>query len=198
MTVVDGCTGAGVRVVRGDRSGEAETVKGRRMFGETATGHAGHAEGGIRRRTSYVYGLIVGGAVLATVPEDFRLVRVAFSLFATLVVYWAAETYVHWITVRTLTGRPLTRAEHREVVLDGWPLVTACSVPVAFLACEALLQVETALAVDLALILNAVLLFIVGWRMGRAGQLTGPSLFLAAAAAGLLGIAMIFLKIGLH
>jgi hypothetical protein len=43
-----------------------------------------------------------------------------------------------------------------------------------------------------------VLLFFVGWRMGRAGQLAGPSLFLAAAAAGLLGIAMIFLKIGLH
>ena len=151
-----------------------------------------------RRRTSYVYGLIVGGAVLATAPEEFRLVRVALSLFVTLVVYWAAETYVHWITVRTLAGRPLTRAEQREVVSDGWPLVAACGVPVAFLAAEALFQVETALAVDLALALNAVLLFVVGWRMGRASNLVGLPLFVAAAAAGLLGVAMIALKIGLH
>jgi hypothetical protein len=168
------------------------------MAGETEAGGFEHVGGETRRRTSYVYGLIVGGAVLATVPEDFRLTRVAFSLFATLVVYWAAETYVHWITVRTLAGRALTRAEQRMVVRDGWPLVEACGVPVAFLAMEAVLQVETALAVDLALILNAVLLFIVGWRMGRASQLNGLALVLAAAAAGLLGVAMIALKIVLH
>jgi hypothetical protein len=168
------------------------------MLGGTKAGHSEYIGRETRRRTSYVYGLIVGGAVLATAPEDFRLVRVAFSLFATLVVYWAAETYVHWITVRTLAGRALTRTELGEVVRDGWPLVAACGVPVAFLAAEALFQVETALAVDLALALNAVLLFIVGWRMGRASNLTGLSLVVASAAAGLLGVAMIALKIGLH
>ncbi|HEX5920009.1 MAG TPA: hypothetical protein VFY76_19265 [Nocardioides sp.] len=168
------------------------------MFGETKAGHSEGAEVSIRRRTSYIYGLIVGGAVLATVPNDFRLVRVAIVLFVTLVVYWAAETYVHWITVRTLAGRALTRAELREIAWEGWPLVTACGVPVAFLAAEALFQVETALAVDLALVLNAMALFVVGWRMGRSGQLTGLSLFMSAAVAGLLGVAMIVLKISLH
>ncbi|MDZ5662177.1 hypothetical protein HN031_15665 [Nocardioides sp. zg-1308] len=151
-----------------------------------------------RRHASHVYGLIIGGAVLATVPEDFRLVRVALNLFITLVVYWAAETYVHWISVRTLAGRALTSAEKREVVGDGWPLVAACAVPVAFLVVEALFRVETALAVDLALGLNAVLLLVVGWRMGRAGHLRGGALVVATVAAGLLGVAMIVLKIALH
>jgi hypothetical protein len=34
--------------------------------------------------------------------------------------------------------------------------------------------------------------------MGRSGKMTGLSLFMAAAVAGLLGVAMIVLKIALH
>lgn len=175
--------------------GPGETM---RLLPEMRADTSDHVGGETRRRTSYIYGLIVVGAVLATAPSDFRLARVALSIFATLVVYWAAEIYVHWITLRTLTGRALTRAEQREVVRDGWPLVAACGVPVAFLTAEALLQVDTALATDLALALNVVLLFVVGWRMARESNLVGVRLVLAAAIAGSLGIAMIALKIGLH
>ena len=61
-----------------------------------------------RRQASHLYGLIVSGAVLATAPDDFRLVRVAVLLFGTLVIYWAAETYVHWIAARSVVQRHLT------------------------------------------------------------------------------------------
>ena len=71
--------------------------------------------------------------MLATAPEDFRLVRVAVLLFGTLVIYWAAETYVHWIAARSVVQRHLTGAERRAIVRDGWPLVASCAVPVAFL-----------------------------------------------------------------
>ena len=145
-----------------------------------------------------MYGLIVSGAVLATAPAEFRLVRVAVLLLCTLAIYWAAETFVHWIAARTIVERDLTRAERRRIVADGWPLMAACAVPLMFLGAEALLGVETEVALDVTLAVNAVLLFIVGWQMGTAGRLTGVRLALSAAATGLLGLALIALKTLMH
>jgi hypothetical protein len=151
-----------------------------------------------RRRAAHLYGLIVSGAVLATASDDFRLARVAIILLLTLTIYWAAETYVHWIAARTLVQRDLTRDERRRIVADGWPLVSACAVPLAFLAAEALLGMETSVALNLTLAVNAVLLFIVGWRMGVAGGLSGVRLGLSTGGAGLLGLALIALKTVMH
>ena len=60
------------------------------------------------------------------------------------------------------------------------------------------LGIETALALDLALILNAGLLFLVGWQMGRASGLTGARLAISACGAGLLGVSLIVLKTLMH
>ena len=151
-----------------------------------------------RQRAGHLYGLIVTGAVLATVPDDFRLIRVAVVLLCTLAIYWAAETYVHWIATRTHVGRTLTRDERRFIVRDGWPLVAACAVPLLCLTLEALLGVETSVALHVTLALNAVLLFVTGWQMGAAGGLTGVRLAISSVAAGLLGISLIALKSLLH
>lgn len=151
-----------------------------------------------RRQAAHLYGLIVSGAVLATAPEDFRLVRVAVLLFGTLVIYWAAETYVHWIAARSVHQRPLTSAERRDIVRDGWPLVASCAVPVTFLFVEALLQVDTSLALDITLVVNLLLLMLVGWQMSRASGLRGVGLVLSVGATGLMGAAMIVLKTLLH
>ena len=151
-----------------------------------------------RRRAAHLYGLIVSGAVLASAPEDLRLSRVAIILLCTLGIYWAAETYVHWIAARTLVQRDLTPEERRKIIADGWPLVAACAVPLLFLGAEALVGVETGVALDLTLAVNAVLLFTVGWQMGTAGALTGLRLALSAAASGLLGLALIVLKTLMH
>ena len=61
-----------------------------------------------RHRAAHLYGLIVSGAVLATAADEFRLVRVAVILLCTLCIYWAAETYVHWIAARSLVQRDLS------------------------------------------------------------------------------------------
>ena len=151
-----------------------------------------------RRRAAHLYGLIVSGAVLATAGDELRLVRVAIILFSTLVIYWAAETYVHWIAARTLVQRDLTPQERREIVRDGWPLVAACAVPMLCLGLEAVVGIETAVALDITLAVNAVLLLIVGWQMGSAGGLTGFRQAIAAASAGLLGLALIALKALMH
>lgn len=152
----------------------------------------------LRRRTAHLYGLIVSGAVLAAAPDDVRLVRVSLALLGTLLVYWAAETYVHWIAARTLLQRPLHTAEERAVLRDGWPLVAASGVPLLVLFAEAILDVPTHTAVNVALAVNALLLVLVGWRMGRAGGLEGARLVASAAVTGLLGVAMIALKTALH
>jgi hypothetical protein len=151
-----------------------------------------------RRRSAHLYGLIVSGAVLATAPDDYRLSRVALALVATLATYWIAETYVHWIATRTIHGRDLTGAERRRIVGDGWPLMAACIVPIGVLFAEAVLQVETATAIKVALAVNTVLLGAVGWNMGRAGGLRGVRLLASTAATGLLGVVMIVLKTTLH
>ena len=87
-----------------------------------------------RGAAAHLYGLIISGAVLATASPDFRLVRVAVILLFTLTIYWAAETFVHWIAVRTHVQRDLTGDERRAILSDGWPLVTASAVPLVFLA----------------------------------------------------------------
>ena len=151
-----------------------------------------------RRRAAHLYGLIVTGAVLATASDDFRLSRVALLLLSTLAIYWAAETFVHWSAVRAHVRRPLSRVERRMIVRDGWPLVAACAVPLLCLTLEALLGVETSVALDVTLALNALLLFFTGWQMGKDGGLTGARLAVSSVAAGLLGVALIALKSLLH
>lgn len=151
-----------------------------------------------RRRATHLYGLIICGAVLATASSQFRLGRVAFILVSTLMIYWVAETYVHLLATRALAKRPLTRAEAWTITLDGWPLVTASAAPLILLSIEALLQIETSRALEVVLTFNALLLFVVGWQISWDGGLRGKRLVLSATLAGLLGMAMVGLKVHLH
>ncbi len=151
-----------------------------------------------RREASYLYGVVISGAVLATSSTEDRLAQVVGQMFITLVVYWLAETYVHLIAARTLLQRRLSTVERRAIAADGWPLVAACVVPAIFIGVEALLGVPTERAVKLALSVNALLLLGVGWEMSRAGGLRGWRLVVSAVSASLLGLAMVFLKAGLH
>ena len=151
-----------------------------------------------RRRASHLYGLIISGSVLAAAPATFGLVRIALAVVGTLSVYWVAETYAHWIAARTVHGRDLTRPEQRAVLRDGLPLIAACAGPVAALLVEALLHVDASRGVDIALTVNVALLLVVGWRMSRSGGLRGVRLVLSTLVTGLLGMAMILLKLSLH
>jgi hypothetical protein len=168
------------------------------MEGDAALPNPVQAADPHRSRAAHLYGLIVSGAVLATAADEFRLARVAIILLCTLAIYWAAETYVHWIALRTHVRRDLTGDERRRIVSDGWPLMTACAVPLLFLGLEALLGVETSVALDVTLAVNTVLLFLVGWQMGKAGGMTGARLALSVGASGLLGVALIMLKSLMH
>ncbi len=168
------------------------------MEPDVTPGGSAPAEDHHRRHAAHLYGLIISGAVLASAGDDLRLARVALILLGTLTIYWAAETYVHWIAARTLVQRDLHPDERLRIVRDGWPLVAACVVPLVCLGLEALLGFETSVALNVTLAINAMLLFVVGWQMGRDGGLTGLRQALSAAATGLLGLALIALKTLMH
>lgn len=152
----------------------------------------------LKKRASYLYGLIITGSVLASAPADLGLLRVAGLLGGTLFVYWCAESYAHLIAARTLVRRPLRPGERRHVLAEGLPLIAACTVPVVVLLMEAVLRVPAPVAVDIALVVNLVLLMVVGWRMSSVSGLTGVRHLGATLLAGLLGVAMIGLKLALH
>jgi hypothetical protein len=152
----------------------------------------------LRRRAAYFYGLIICGAVLAADPENIQLWIVGVALVGTVLVYWIAETYVHWVAARSANKRPLTKAERWETISDGFPLVLACAVPVLVVFIEAIAGVSTATAVQVALLVNVGLLVVVGWVMSPDDRPLAWRRFGYAIITGLLGVAMIGLKTLLH
>jgi hypothetical protein len=161
---------------------------------EAIDGHGG----GLRRRAAFFYGLIVCGAVLAADPENIQAWLVGVALVGTVVVYWIAETYVHWVAARAPKRRGLTAAERWKTVADGFPLVLACGIPAGVVFIEAVAGVPTATAVQVALLVNVALLVVVGWLMSPTGRPLSPNRFGYAIVTGLLGVAMIGLKTLLH
>lgn len=118
--------------------------------------------GGPRRRAAYLYGLIICGTVLAAEPENIKAWLVGVALIATMVVYWTAETFAHWVGAQAAHGRGLTSAERWSTIADGFPLVLAGFVPAAVVFIEAVAGVATTRAVQIALLVTVALLAVVG------------------------------------
>lgn len=150
-----------------------------------------------RRRASALYGLIIGGSVLAATTADLRLGRVIISVLATLAVYWIAETYVHVMTARQMSRHELDRSEFRAIAADGLPLITISMIPLAVLVVADVLGMTTDRAADVALAANTALLLFGGYRIGSDAGLRGNKLAVSVAVTGLLGLAIVGLKLGL-
>jgi hypothetical protein len=156
------------------------------------------AGGLVRRRAAHLYGLVVTGAVLGAAPDTVALGTLVLALVGTLTVYWAADTYVHWMATRAVQGRSLDRQERRRALRDGLPLVAACTIPVIVLVAEIVLAVPTERAVRIALVVNVALMLGVGWEISTSGGLLGWRRVGSVLGTGLLGVAMITLKSLLH
>ncbi len=148
-----------------------------------------------RSKASALYGLIIAGAVLATASPTARLGFVALSLVATLAVYWIAETYVHFMAERQAEQHELSRAHMLSIARDGLPLITVSAIPLAILLLGAAVGLDTALAEDLALYANTLLLLVGGYRMSRDAGVVGFRLVISTMVSGLLGLTMVGLKI---
>ncbi|HEY7856920.1 MAG TPA: hypothetical protein VIC82_00325 [Candidatus Nanopelagicales bacterium] len=156
------------------------------------------AEGAHRRVLSWIYGLIVTAAVLASANTKERGWVVAAYVFVTSLVYWAAESYSHLLATRTVRQRPVTAAEVRATLSEGWVLVTASYLPLlAVIVCTAF-GLEVSDTIVIALGVTVVLLFVAGWRASSASGVRGIRLLLSSTVAGCFGIVMILLKFFIH
>ncbi len=127
-----------------------------------------------RQSASALYGLIIACAVLATASPDDRLLFVALTVIATLTIYWIAETYVHLMATRQAQHHELSRAQFAAIAKDGLPLITVMFAPVI------------------------ALLLAFGHRMSRDAGMHGVRLVISTLVAGLMGLAMVRLKIFLN
>jgi hypothetical protein len=123
---------------------------------------------------------------------------VALAVLVTLIVYWAAERYARLVAERVHDGRGLTLHEVRVQLTSGWTIVTASALPLAVLVVGDLLGFDAQLAVSLALAASTLLLFGVGWEIGREASLSTGERILMAMSAGAFGVVMVVLKALLH
>jgi hypothetical protein len=144
-----------------------------------------------------IYGVIIGAAVMATSHGESST-AVALAVLVTLIVYWAAERYARLVAERVHDGRGLTLHEVRVQLTSGWTIVTASALPLAVLVVGDLLGFDAQVAVSLALAASTLLLFGVGWEIGREASLGTGERILMAMSAGAFGVVMVVLKALLH
>jgi hypothetical protein len=144
-----------------------------------------------------IYGVIIGAAVMATSHGETST-AVALAVLVTLIVYWAAERYARLVAERVHDGRGLTLHEVRVQLTSGWTIVTASALPLAVLVVGDLLGFDAQVAVSLALAASTLLLFGVGWEIGREASLGTGERILMAMSAGAFGVVMVVLKALLH
>ena len=151
-----------------------------------------------RRRAAGIYGTIVTAAVLAAGGNALSTTSMAVTVVVTLVVYWLAEQYAELIGEHTHAGRIPSASQVRLSLRETWPMVTASYLPLVALLVARALGASSVNAALIALVVAVVLLILHGHAAGRAAALTGTRLFLVTGTAGLLGLAMVVLKVGLQ
>jgi hypothetical protein len=151
-----------------------------------------------RRRAAGIYGTIVTAAVLAASGDTLSSAALEVTVFVTLVVYWLAEQYAELLGEHTHSGRLPAIGQVASSLASTWPMVTASFVPLVSLLITRLLGASAADAANVALAVTLVLLLIHGYSAGRAARLGGVRLVIVSLTAGLLGAAMVLLKVVLR
>jgi hypothetical protein len=151
-----------------------------------------------RRLASGIYGLVVSSATLAAASASGRVVFVAISTFVTVFVYWASESYAHSLARHAVKQTPLTWAELRVVLAEGWPMVSASYLPMAALLLSKALGASVFAAINLALAVATILMLFLGYRASHLSGLRGWRLAASTVISGLFGLTMVGLKNLLH
>jgi hypothetical protein len=148
------------------------------------------------RQASGIYGLIVTASVLATGGTTLPVLPLVVAVFVTLLVYWLAEEYAE-VLEHAHSGHLPTWTRTRSLMMSKWPMVSASYIPLIILVVARVLGATTSTSALLALIGTVLLLMASAWRAGRSAKLTGVALAGMTVVAGLLGLGMIGLKIGI-
>ena len=135
-------------------------------------------------------------SVLATGGTTLPVLPLVVAVFVTLLVYWLAEEYAELLE-HASAGHLPTWTRTRSLLLAKWPMVSASYLPLIILVVTRILGATTSTAALFALIGTVMLLMVSAWRAGRSAGLTGVALGGMTVVAGLLGLGMIGLKIGI-
>lgn len=139
----------------------------------------------------------MAAAVLAAASMHGALGQIAITVLVTLFVYWVSERYSALLATGVHGDEPI-RVRVVTVLRSGWPMIEAAYMPlVVLLAVTALvgnLQVGVLCALTASTLLLTALGFLAASRAGARGLAAAAW----AAASGLLGVAMMALKLLLH
>jgi hypothetical protein len=168
-------------------------VPGPDHLGENSPARA-HTVAG-QRRAAGIYGTIVTAAVIAAGGAALTTLALEVTVLVTLIVYWLSEQYAELLGEHIRDGRLPSLAAMRTSLANSWPMVTASFVPLVSLVIVRLVGGSTQVAADVALGVTVVLLVLHGSAAGKAAGLSGTRLVAVTIVAGLLGAAMILLKV---
>lgn len=147
------------------------------------------------RLSHALYGLIIVTATL--VAEQLHVTEVGDALgllLGTALVLLLAHTYSAVIAERTIEGHSLGSVGRRVVVRNNLPVLMAIIVPALLfiLAGIDLITLQTAYTAAIAFSLLA--LFGLGLYEGRSASMPWPKSVLSGAAAGAIGLVVVFVE----
>jgi hypothetical protein len=149
-----------------------------------------------RGQAAAIYGTIISGSVMASAPQT-SIPAVVAAVLVTVFVYWLAERYADLLGAYA-QGHHLTGADVRHSLREGLPMIQASYVPLMVLIGASLLGAGTPTALTIAMGFTIAWLFFMGYIAGRRRGVTGWPLAVVTGAAGLLGVALMILKLSLH
>ncbi|MCS5730624.1 hypothetical protein N1031_12705 [Herbiconiux moechotypicola] len=147
-----------------------------------------------------IYGTILVSAIIVLVEDgesDFSLlVTVAASSF----VFWVAHVFATTVAHHGRTGAqqvPLGEAL-AYAVRHSAGLLTSAIIPILVLALGAVGVLDEAAAYQLSLLVGVLILVVLGWLAFADRGARWYTCLLAGAVTGLLGVAVIMLKVVFH
>lgn len=166
---------------------------------EDAVVEAGHGTGAPAGHppanlSAAVYGtLLVTGLVAVQARDDASPEFVALTLLIGVGVFWLTDVWTGIVALRV--HAPIAWSDVRAVARIESPMLTAALLPAAVVATGMLEAVPVQLALDVALAVCVVQLFLWGLAVGRRLGKGWPLALLVAVVDCLLGALVVFLKV---
>jgi hypothetical protein len=147
-----------------------------------------------------IYGTVLTIALIAAYSADDHIdpPLVAAGTIVTTAVFGLAHVHADLLARRYHLGRPFTRAEIRERLREGWPMVEASFPPAIALLAGGVGLLDEDASIYVALGIGVAELAAWGLAIGRRERLGRLRVLGLAAVNVALGLAIVGLKLTIH
>lgn len=140
--------------------------------------------------SSAIYGTILAIALIAGgFPGGGGPLSQAVGASATVLIFWAAYVHSH------ATGQHRYLPVAREAAWRKWPMLVAAAIPIIVLVVSAAQAASYNAAINLALVSGVATLFALGLVIARRQRLSFSRSLIIATVDGLLGVAIVVVKV---